>query len=216
MNKKNIIKEELKNSHFRVSIFGSARIKKSEKQYKEAYNLAYNLASEGIDVITGGGPGIMEAANRGHKNGRKDNKTHSIGLNITLPLEQKANKNLDIEKTFKKFSNRLDYFMILSHAIVVSEGGIGTLLELFYSLQLIQVKKICNIPIILMGDIWPGLIKWLEKSPLEKKYFKKHDLNHLLIAKDHKEALRMLNKAYMGYNKKGFNVCKNSKKYKLK
>ena len=107
-------KHHIDKKHFRVAIFGSARIKPNDPRYKQIYSLAKRIASAGFDVVTGGGPGIMEAANKGHREGRKKGKhVHSFGLNIMLPMEQSANKHLDIKKDFKRFSERLDYFMNL-------------------------------------------------------------------------------------------------------
>ena len=210
---------EFEEGKFRVTIFGSARAKRGNKEYKQAYLLAKLLGQEGIEIVTGGGPGIMEAASTGHKKGRKKfkgkKKVHSIGLNIKLPFEQKANKAVDISKEYSHFSERLDNFMLLSNVIVVAPGGVGTLLELFYTWQLVQVKHICNIPIILLGDIWPPLIKWLEKSPLKKNFINKEDLNLLFLAKDCPETIKMIKKANEEYKKGDKNFCLNYKRYKL-
>ena len=132
--KKIKIPKQIDVERFRVAIFGSARIKENDSRYKQIYTLAKMIAAEGFDVVTGGGPGIMEAANKGHKDGRKKGKiVHSFGLNIVLPKEQTANKHLDIKKDFERFSERLDYFMYLSNVVVVAPGGVGTLLEFFYT-----------------------------------------------------------------------------------
>ena len=201
--------------HFRVAIFGSARIKINDPQYKQVQSLAKLIAEEDMDIVTGGGPGLMEAANSGHTHGRKNADLHSVGLTIKLPREQKSNKHLDTRKDFNKFSQRLDEFMILSNAVVVAPGGIGTILEFFYTLQLTQVKKICNIPIILMGKQWKPLINWIEKYPLQKKFLEKEDLNNVIIAKDEKEVMQILKKEKDEYLKDGKNACLNLKKYKL-
>lgn len=209
------IEKELEEKKFRVTIFGSARTKIGNKEYKQIYTLAKMLGSKGIEVVTGGGPGIMEAASKGHKAGRKDKKNHSIGLAIKLPKEQKINKSVDIVKKFKHFSDRLDNFMLLSNAVVVAEGGVGTLLEFLYTWQLVQTKEICNIPIILLGNMWPDLIKWFEKWPLKKKYFEKYDLNLLFLAENCKEAVKMIDNAYEEYKTGNKRFCLNYKKYKL-
>lgn len=213
---KKSIKKEFKNGDFRVSIFGSARAKRGDPEYTQIYTLAKMLGERGIDLVTGSGPGIMEAATRGHRIGRKSagRKAHSIGLAINLPMEQRTSKS-DIIRRFNNFSNRLDNFMLLSNAVVVSPGGVGTLLEFLYTWQLVQVKQICNIPIILLGDIWPGLIKWLEKQPLRKKFFSKEDLNLIFLAKNPTEAVKMIDQAYKEYKKGHKNYCLNYKKYKL-
>lgn len=210
-----MLEHAIKVDHFRVAIFGSARIKPGEPRYEEIYKLASMIAKRGYDVVTGGGPGLMEAANKGHQDGRGNNHVHSFGLNIMLPKEQSANKHLDMEKDFERFSERLDYFMYLSNAVVVAPGGIGTLLELFYTWQLVQVKHICNIPIILLGDMWPGLIKWLEKWPLKKSFLDQIDLNHLFLADDCDETMRVIDMAYDHYKKGGEDFCINYKKYKI-
>lgn len=213
--KKSIVKKELEEMKFRVTIFGSARAKKGDKDYKQIYTLAKMLGEKGIEIVTGGGPGIMEAASKGHMAGRKSKKVHTIGLNIKLPFEQKINKSVDVSKEFKHFSERLDNFMLLSNVIIVAPGGVGTLLELFYTWQLVQVKQICNIPIILLGDGWGDLIKWLEKNPLKDKYIDKKDLKLLFVAKDCPEVIKMVEMANMEYKKGTKNFCLNYKRYKL-
>ena len=208
------IDAEIYKKHFRVAIFGSARIKEHDSSYQEIYKLAHMIAAENIDVVTGGGPGTMKAANKGHKDGRKrSDTTQSIGLNIRIPREQKPNRHLDIKKEFHHFSGRLDTFMVLSDAVVVAPGGVGTLLEFVYSWQLVQVKQICNIPIILLGDMWAEFLKWVERYPLKQKFLSKKDLNHLFLAKDSLDAFRIIKKFYDGYEK-GDDICLNFKKYK--
>lgn len=191
----------LKHSKFRVSIFGSARIKKNSKAYKEIYNLGRMLGERGIDVVTGGGPGLMAAASLGHKVGRKNTTAHSIGLGIKLPHEQRFNSGLTLKKEFTRFSRRLDNFMLLSNAVVVAPGGVGTLLEFFYTWQLVQVEHISNIPIILLGDMWKGLVSWLKKEPLNKKYFDTRDINMIFVARNCKDAIKMIDKAHETFKK---------------
>lgn len=200
---------------FRVTVFGSARIKEGNLIYNQVRSLAKMLGERGFDVVTGGGPGLMKAASSGHKEGSKKTGAHAIGVGITLPKEQGFNKHIDIKKEFKIFSRRLDYFMNLSNVVVVASGGLGTLLELFYTWQLIQVKHTCHIPIILLGRQWPPLIKWIEKYPLKSKYLDRKDMGSLFLAKDSKEAIKMIDQAYKEYEKGGKNFCLNYKKYKL-
>jgi len=157
------------NGKFRVSIFGSARMQPGDSFYEMTYRLAKELAQRDIGIVSGGGPGIMEAANKGHKEGSEGNDSSSIGLTIRLPFEAEHNDFLDREKYFEKFSNRLDQFMRLSNAVVVMPGGIGTCLELFYTWQLIQVKHICPIPIILYGKMWRHLLDWV-RMDLRDRY----------------------------------------------
>lgn len=202
-------------NHFRVTIFGSARINREDKTYKDVFKIAKLIGSNNIDIVTGGGPGLMQAANAGHKEGSKDNESHSIGLNIKLPHEQDANPHLDIKHDFERFSGRLDTFMSLSNVVVVAPGGIGTILELFYTWQLVQVKHICNIPIILYGDMWPDLIKWMEKWPLKRKLINKKDLNNVFCAKNCKEAIEIIKLTKEQFDKGNKNVCLNIKKYTL-
>ncbi len=215
MKSKRDLFNELKKNEFRVTIFGSARINKSDSIYKEVYNLAEMLGERGIDVVTGGGPGLMAAASFGHRKGSKKTGAHAIGLSIELPHEQKTNKGVQVEKKFKRFSNRLDNFMLFSNAIVVAPGGVGTMLEFFYSWQLMQAKHICNIPIILLGKQWHGLIDWLKKSPLRSRYFEKTDLNLLFLAKDSNEAIRVIDGAHKVFGREDENFCLNFKKYRL-
>ena len=213
--KQSIIKE-LKKRDFRVTIFGSARIKKGDKEYSEIYKIAKMIGKRGIDLVTGGGPGIMEAASAGHKEESQKSGAHTIGLNIKLPHEQRTNPYVNIEKRFTRFSERLDNFMLFSNAVVVAQGGVGTILELFYAWQLMQAKHTCDIPIILLGTQWKGLIKWLKKEPLKRKFFNREDLELLFLAKNSEEAIKIIDEAYKEYKKGNKNFCLNYKKYKLR
>lgn len=195
---------ELAKQHFRVSIFGSARIPNSSRYYKEVVELGRMLGEKGIDIVTGGGPGIMEAACEGHELGRKKLKnghSHAFGLTIKLPREQHDNKHFDMKKDFIKFSARLDNFIQLSDAIVVATGGVGTLLEFLYAWQLVQVEHISDIPIILLGDQWPPLIEWIKKGPLKHKLLNEEDLDSIYVVKDAKEAYKIINTVYETYKK---------------
>lgn len=162
---------------FRVAIFGSARISEGDEQYRDVYTIARGLAAEGFDIVTGGGPGLMQAANAGSKSVSNGGK--SIGLNIRLPREQHPNPYLDIKAEYDRFSSRLDSFMSISDAVVVAPGGVGTMLELFYSWQLVQVQQICETPIILFGEIWTGLLRWLETEVMSRRMFDLEDMNML-------------------------------------
>ena len=208
---------EINPNHFRVTIFGSARIKKGDPRYNQVKSLAKMLGEKGIDIVTGGGPGLMQAASTGHNLGMKNSKkhSHSIGLLIKLPKEQKTAEFLNIKNEFQRFSNRLDRFMELSNVFVVAPGGIGTTLELFYTLQLIQVKQTCNVPIILLGTMWPPLIKWLENWPLKNKLLSKEDLSPILLAKNCNEAMKMIEATHREFKSGNKKICLNAKKYKL-
>jgi uncharacterized protein (TIGR00730 family) len=212
------INKTIGSKHFHVTIFGSSRIKKNDPVYKQIHKLAKMIGERNIDVITGGGPGIMEAANRGHREGVKMNKkdAHSIGIGIKLPHEQGFNKSVQLYQKFDKFSSRLDNFMLLSNAIVVAPGGIGTLLEMMYTWQLMQVKHTCHIPFILLGKQWAPLIKWMEEYPLKKKYFDKEDLKLIFLADDCYEAIKIIDKSHEYWKKGGKDFCLNNRKYKLK
>ncbi len=208
------LEEELSKKHFRVAIFGSARIKNGDPIYKTIYDLAKVIAEAGMDLVTGGGPGLMSAASEGHYAGREGKETHSVGLRINLPFEQIEAAHLDIKKEFDLFSNRLDNFMQLSNAVVVAHGGVGTLLELFYTWQLLQVKHICNTPIILLGDMWPDLVRWIKNWPLKNKLLNIEDVELLFLAKDYREAFKIIEKAYEGFKDGNEKFCLNYKKYK--
>jgi len=142
-----------------VSIYGSARLKPESPYYQAAQELAYKLADSGLHIITGGGPGIMEAANRG---GFENPHGKSVGLNITLPMEQRANPHQDISLDFRYFFVRKLMFVKHAVAFVIFPGGYGTLDELFEALTLIQTEKINIFPVVLYGkDYWQGLYDWL-------------------------------------------------------
>jgi len=212
---KRSLDEELSKRHFRVTIFGSARIKKGDPNYNLIYNLAKLISEAGMDLVTGGGPGLMNAASEGHESGRKGDETHSIGLRINLPFEQEDASHLDVKKEFDRFSNRLDTFMRFSNAVVVAPGGVGTLLEFFYTWQLMQVKHICNIPIILLGKMWWDLARWIKKWPLKDKLLDNDDFELLFLAKDCNEAFTIIKSAYEGFMQSDAKFCLNFKKYKI-
>jgi len=214
---KNIkVPKEINVDHFRVTIFGSARIKPGDQRYKQIFNLAKLIASEDMDVITGGGPGIMEAANKGHQEGRKNNNVHSFGLNINLPMEQHENKHLDVMKEFNLFSNRLDYFMFLSNVVVVAPGGIGTLLELSYAWQLMQVHHMKGIPIILVGKMWEELINWFEKYPLKSKLVSPEDMHNIFLADTTQQAMKVIRKAKEAFDNDDHELfCSNYTQYRI-
>ena len=176
---------------YRVSIFGSARIKPDTKEYKGVYTLAKELAENGADIVTGGGPGLMEAANAGVKEG-SSSKSKSFGIRIDLPFEATPNEHLDIKFYHKRFSSRLDEFMRISHAVVVTPGGIGTLLELLYTWQLIQVDHISARPITLVGDMWNGFFDWIKSEPLKAQLLDKADLDNIIIVKNVHEVTKLL------------------------
>lgn len=213
--KNHSLSRELKKNEFRVTIFGSARLKPNEKTYKQVFHLAKEVGKHGIDIVTGGGPGLMEAANAGHDAGDTRHKSDSIGLIIRLPWEAKKNKHLEIKKKFNKFSKRLDNFMALSSAVVIMPGGIGTCLELFYTWQLTQVKHMPAIPIILVGKMWEELINWTKKYPIKQGLISPEDTDNIYIAKSNKEALKIILNARTVYLKEKHEYRNNVIKYKL-
>ena len=181
---------EIGTDYFRVSIFGSARIKPNTEEYMEVYDLAKKLAKNNADIVTGGGPGLMEAANAGAKDG--SSKSKSFGLHVDLPFETSPNEHLDITYHHKRFSSRLDEFMRISHAVIVTPGGIGTILELLYTWQLIQVSHISERPIILVGKMWTGLLEWMKSEPLNKQLIDKSDFNNIKIVQNVDEVIILL------------------------
>lgn len=185
------VDREIKKDHFRVTIFGSARIKKDDEIYQQVFNLAKEIGKHNFDIVTGGGPGIMEAANAGHQAGSPQNSSHSIGLPIDIPNEIE-NRHLDIQTHFKRFSDRLNHFMDLSNVVVIMPGGVGTCLEFLYTWQLIQVKHIKPLPIILFGEMWESFIDWLRAWPLKKGLISTEDFTFIHIAKNNDEALKMI------------------------
>ncbi len=206
-------KENFDSTHFRVAIFGSARIKRHDPRYNTVFTLAKMIAQSNMDIVTGGGPGLMDAASRGHHTGRKGNHLHTLGLKIHLPKEQKDSYHLDIKREFYKFSDRLDNFMKLCDAVVVAPGGIGTHLELFYTWQLVQVHEICETPIILLGKHWEGLINWIKKEVLSKKLMNKEDLDFIFVARNPREAMTILRRMQQD-TIKNKHICRNFQEYK--
>lgn len=191
-------------TEFLVAIFGSARIQKGSKHYEEVYNLAKMIGERNFDVITGGGPGIMEAANAGHTAGDKVGKAKSIGLTIKLGTEEKPNDFVEMRKHFERFAERLETFAKLANVFVVTPGGIGTMLELFYMWQLVQVKKIDFKPIILSGEMWGPLIDWVIDFALKEKLINSDDFDYIYIAKNNKEAIELIDQFNKQYKEKGY------------
>ncbi len=180
---------------FRVCIFGSARIKPETPAYHEVFQLARFMAWEGIDVLTGGGPGLMEAANKGAKLGQQEKKTKSLSFGISIELEWEVDQNshLDIKKHHYRFSSRLDEFMRLSHAVVATPGGIGTLLELFFTWQLVQVHHVPFRPIVLLNsEYWSGLIGWVREQVLGRKLVSAADFDCISIVDSPEDAFKII------------------------
>ena len=181
---------------FRVVIFGSARIEDGDPNWDLIYDLAKRIAEEDMDVVTGGGPGLMNAASEGHNDGDISKNAQSIGLQIILPKKQVDSRHLDIKKEFYSFSERLDNFIELANAVVVAPGGIGTMLEFFYTWQLMQVKMIRDIPIILLGEMWPDFVQWMKKWQLNNRLIEQKAMNLLFLVNNNDDALIIIKKAY--------------------
>ena len=185
-----------------VSIFGSARTLPDHPYYKLAEDISYLLTQNKYGVITGGGPGIMEAANKGAKKGNGK----SVGLNIDLPFEQKANIYIDYDKliNFDYFFVRKVMFVKYAQGFIVLPGGFGTLDETFEALTLIQTHKIGKFPVILVGStFWKGLIDWMKEVLMDKeKTISPEDMDLLKIVDTPQEAVDEINNFYNNYKLK--------------
>jgi hypothetical protein len=184
-----------------VSIFGSARTKPDHPHYILAEEVAFKLTQNGFGVITGGGPGIMEAGNKGAHRG----KGLSVGLNIVLPFEQHDNPWIDRGKSldFDYFFVRKVMFVKYSQGFVVMPGGFGTMDELFEAITLIQTKKIGRFPIVLVGSkFWGGLMDWIKETLIAEGNISAEDLNLFRIVDTADEAVEHLNKFYGKYKLK--------------
>ena len=182
-----------------VSIFGSARTKPNNKYYQIAIDIASKLAKLGYGVISGGGPGIMEAANKG----AQEAGGKSIGLNIDLPFEQNHNSYIDAEHNleFDYFFVRKVIFVKYSQAFVVMPGGFGTLDEMFEAITLVQTKKINHRPIVLVGkSYWVGLVEWLKKAMIEdEQNISPNDLNLFIMVDTAEEAIKHIDDFYKSH-----------------
>lgn len=188
---------EVHNTRFRVCIFGSARIKPNDATYRLVLDLARRMAHGGIDIVTGGGPGLMEAANRGVHEARTGVST-SYGVTIELPtVAEMANKHLDVKSSHKRFSLRLDEFMRLTHAVIVAPGGIGTLLELSYVWQLLQVGLLEERPVVLLGrELWGGLVDWMNREMVRCGFVSPEDIDLVRVVDTPDEALQIVREAH--------------------
>jgi uncharacterized protein (TIGR00730 family) len=176
-----------------VSIFGSARTRPDDPMYESARELAGRLSEQGITVITGGGPGIMEAANRG----AKEAEGVSVGLAIDLPHETGLNPYVDLPAYFRYFFVRKTMFVKYAQAFVIFPGGFGTFDELFESLTLVQTGKIDHFPIILFGGTyWSGLLDWLRSTVVEEANVFETDLDLMLVSDDIDEIVGIIKDSY--------------------
>jgi uncharacterized protein (TIGR00730 family) len=152
-----------KQERYRVTIFGSARAKPGTYVYEEVKRVATALAAMGCDIITGGGPGLMQAANEGAAAAEATELSRSVGIRVDLPFEQEVNPFVQLAFEHKTFFTRLHHFVMTSDAFVVTPGGIGTVLELMMVWQLLQVKHLHETPLILVGKMWAELVDWAKK-----------------------------------------------------
>jgi len=182
-----------------VSLFGSARTEPGNRYYRLAEEIAYELTQNGYGVITGGGPGIMEAGNKGAMRG----DGISVGLNIQLPFEQGSNPYIDSDKllTFKHFFVRKVMFQKYAQGFIVLPGGFGTFDEFFESITLIQTGKIGKFPIVLVGsEFWQGLVSWIEKVVQEEqKNISPEDIDLFTVVDTAQEAVDVINNFYSKY-----------------
>lgn len=162
--------------YFRVAIFGSSRIERDDEIYRQVRELARRLSYIGCDIVTGGGPGLMTAANEGARAGAYRWKTRSFGLTILLPIEEQPNPFLDEVAEHKTFFSRLHQFIRLSHAYIVVDGGIGTTLEAMMVWQMIQVRLLDTRPLIFVGPMWSGLRDWVEEALIRPGYASTGDI----------------------------------------
>ena len=176
-----------------VTIFGSARMPPGSPYYNTCLKVAERLAQDGFAVISGGGPGIMEAANKGAQNARGV----SVGLNIDLPLEQTPNQFQDIRVEFRYFFVRKLMFVKYAVGYVIFPGGFGTMDELFEALTLIQTKKIRSFPVVLVGRrYWEGLFDWLKNTMLSEKNISPEDLALMHVVDEPEEVCAIINNRY--------------------
>ena len=176
-----------------VSIFGSARVTPDHADYQKAEAIARQLAREGFAIITGGGPGVMEAANKGafEAGGR------SVGLNIELPMEQSPNPFSNIRVSFRYFFVRKVMFVKYASGFIILPGGFGTLDELFESITLIQTRKIKPFPVVLVGRVyWSGLVTWIREVMMQDQKISAEDLALLRVVETAEEAIGVINEFY--------------------
>ena len=177
-----------------VSVFGSARIKPGTEYYELGVRMGAKLAEAGYATITGGGPGMMEAANKGARQGGG----LSVGLGIELPFEQSLNEYVDVGVTFRYFFVRKLMFVKYAQAFVVLPGGFGTLDELFEAITLVQTKKVTRFPVVLVGtEFWGGMRDWVETSLLKHNLISEQDLDLLYVTDDPDEAISTIQRAHV-------------------
>jgi uncharacterized protein (TIGR00730 family) len=176
-----------------VTIFGSARVEEGHRAYQQAREVGRRFAEAGFTVVTGGGPGVMEGANRG----ARDGGGLSVGLNIVLPHEQESNPYLDVSIVFEHFYVRKTMFVKAAEGFVIFPGGFGTLDELFEAMTLIQTKKILEFPVVLVdSEYWQGLFDWIRDTLLADGMISPDDWDNLYVTDDLEEAVRVVVECY--------------------
>jgi len=186
---------------YRVTIFGSARAKPGTVAYDETKRAAKALAEMGCDIITGGGPGLMQAANEGVGDA---GDAKSMGIRVDLPFEQEVNPFVELAFEHRTFFTRLHHFVLASDAFIVAPGGIGTVLETTMIWQLLQVKHLEQTPLILVGKLWPGLVEWVRDSMLsfETPLINPEDVDIPICVKDADEAIAIIRKHREEWNRR--------------
>jgi uncharacterized protein (TIGR00730 family) len=176
-----------------VTIFGSARVEEGHRAYQQAREVGRRFAEAGFTVVTGGGPGVMEGANRG----ARDGGGLSVGLNIVLPHEQESNPYLDVSIVFEHFYVRKTMFVKAAEGFVIFPGGFGTLDELFEAMTLIQTEKILEFPVVLVdSEYWQGLFDWIRYTLLADGMISPEDWDNLYVTDDLEEAVRVVVECY--------------------
>jgi uncharacterized protein (TIGR00730 family) len=190
-----------KSERYRVTIFGSARAKPGSFVYDEVKRVATALADMGCDIITGGGPGLMQAANEGAAAVNAPERHRSVGIRVELPFEQEVNPFVEQAFEHKTFFSRLHHFVLTSDAFVVCPGGIGTVLELMLIWQLLQVKHVHDTPLILVGNMWAELVDWAKKNLLrpELSLTNPEDLRIPRCVNSADEAIALISEHHAGW-----------------
>ena len=189
---------------YRVTIFGSSRLKSQSPIYTGVKHLASELTKMGCDIVTGGGPGLMQAANEGSVIADPADLTQSIGVRIDLDFEQETNPFVEKVYSHRTFFSRLHHFVLLSDAFVVVPGGIGTTLEFWMIWQLLQVRKLQNVPLIAVGQMWADMVDWAEQYMTNGDFqlIGPADLDIPYCAKDFEDAIAILRQSHAAWQEK--------------
>ena len=201
-----------KHERYRVTIFGSARAKPGSFVYEEVKRVATALAEMGCDITTGGGPGLMQAANEGATAAKSPERHRSVGIRVDLPFEQEGNPFVDQMFEHKTFFTRLHHFVLTSDAFVITPGGIGTVLELTMVWQLLQVKHIQDTPLILVGKMWADLVDWAKSHLLafQPPLASPEDLAIPVCVDTADDAIRVLREHHQKWRASGANAGSSS------